>query len=70
LDSICAGLPWGGCDMIPTPSLFALPSRPMAIMAAGFEMDDLEVVLSRFLISTQPNPTPLNETRLQFSILT
>jgi len=56
--------------MIPTPSLFALPSRPMAIMAAGFEMDDLEVVLSRFLISTQPNPTPLNETRLQFSILT
>jgi hypothetical protein len=42
----------------------------MAIMAAGFEMDDLEVVLSRFLISTQPNPTPLNETRLQFSILT
>jgi hypothetical protein len=30
--------------MIPTPSLFALPSRPMAIMAAGFEMDDLEVI--------------------------
>lgn len=50
--------------MIPTPSLFALPSRPMAIMAAGFEMDDLEVILmwgergkrglSRLLISTRP----------------
>jgi hypothetical protein len=37
LDSTCAGLPGAGCEMIPTPSLLALPSSPMAIMVAFSE---------------------------------
>ena len=32
LERIFAGFPWGGCEIMPMPSLLALPSRPIAII--------------------------------------
>lgn len=49
LARICAGPPFVGCNITPTPSLFAEPSRPRAIIALFFLYFSLAVDDSQML---------------------